>query len=294
MRQDCSGRYRCGVDTGLRASARWLADMQLAPRATGSFERALSHGGSVAAIARAALGGALLYLAGSVVDMEPLLRPVRGPRLTARDLDIIRWIGRYGVVTTAQVERHFFTGERAAYRRVRALLALGLLRRDMTFWKEPAVLRVTPAGARLVNLPVAPAELVLAEVRHGLAVVDLTERLLAASPGAHVLTERELRADDLRARRRDRDYRGYARIPDAVLVQPTGLKTAVELDLSSKRSVEVLRIIDAYEHMFTRDPECVGVAQVLWYVLPVDAARVRGCVRSKETDGYITVEEWRQ
>lgn len=242
----------------------------------------------------ALLGGVLLYLVACVVDMTSVLRPVRGPRLTARDLDIIRWIGRYGVVTTAQVERHFFTGERAAYRRVRALLALGLLRRDMTFWKEPAVLRVTPAGARLVNLPVAPAELVLAEVRHSLALVDLTEQLLAESSGAHVLTERELRADALRARRQDRDYTGYARIPDALLVQPTGLKTAVELDLTSKRTAEVLRMIDAYTHMFTRNPERLGVAQVLWYVLPADVARVRNCVAAKESDGYMTVRAWRR
>src|SRR5436190_8478207 len=103
----------------------------------------------------------------------------RGPQLTDRDVEILAWIGRHGVVTPAQVARHFFTrddgsvGQWAAYRRLRKLEELGLTREDRTFWREPNVLRLTTAGARLADIDVGPARLVLGELRHTLALVDL-------------------------------------------------------------------------------------------------------------------------
>ena len=102
-----------------------------------------------------------------------------GPSITARDIEIVSWIALHGLVTPEQVARHFFTrpsgevGQWAAYRRLRKLAQLELIRRDHTFWKQPQVLRVTPIGAKLVNVGVGPAKIVLAEIPHALAVVDL-------------------------------------------------------------------------------------------------------------------------
>ena len=89
-----------------------------------------------------------------------------GPQVTDRDIEILAWIGRHGVVTPAQVARHFFTrdggnvGQWAAYRRLRKLEEVELVRQDRTFWCEANVLRLTGAGARLADIDTGPARLV--------------------------------------------------------------------------------------------------------------------------------------
>ncbi len=123
-----------------------------------------------------------------------------GTHVTARDIEMLSWIGRHGMVTADQVAQHFFAraggtvGTRAAYRRLRKLEEERLVRRDVTFARWPAVIRVTGPGARVAEIDVDPARLVWAEVRHSLALVDLTEELLATNPGATLVTEREIRA----------------------------------------------------------------------------------------------------
>lgn len=67
-----------------------------------------------------------------------------GSQLTPRDLEILRWITRHGVVTAELVGRRFFWrpklstyGQWAAYRRLRARQTLGLLK-EKPFAHRPA------------------------------------------------------------------------------------------------------------------------------------------------------------
>src|SRR5712691_9484646 len=122
-------------------------------------------------------------------------RRPRGPQLTDRDLEILRWIARHGVVTAELVARRFFwrpkekrAGVWAAYRRLHALHELGLLITDKPFARSPAVLRVTREGARIADVGLRPAPLVLSELRHTLAVVSLGEFLVHEHPGAELVT----------------------------------------------------------------------------------------------------------
>src|SRR5713101_6459930 len=170
---------------------------------------------------------------GAVAGRRRRLPSRQGPQVTDRDVEILGWIGRHGVVTPAQVARHFFTrddgtvGLWAAYRRLRKLEELKLIRQDRTFWREANVLRLTGAGARLADIDVGPAKLVLAEVRHTLAVVDLVEALLANSPkGTELRTERELRIERRRELTDGARRPGRGRVPDALLIQPQGDKVA--------------------------------------------------------------------
>jgi hypothetical protein len=123
-------------------------------------------------------------------------RRARGPQLTERDIEILRWITRHGVVTAELVGRRFFwrdeqetCGRWAAYRRLAALRELGLVLSDAPFAREPAVLRVTREGARIADVGLYPAPLVLSQLRHSLAVVALAEFLLAQHGGAELVTE---------------------------------------------------------------------------------------------------------
>ncbi len=87
-------------------------------------------------------------------------------------------MARHGVVTAELVGRRFFWrpqendyGKWAAYRRLRALRELGLILSNKPLADRPAVLRVTREGARIADVGLRPAPLVLSELRHSLAVI---------------------------------------------------------------------------------------------------------------------------
>lgn len=211
--------------------------------------------------------------------------------VTPRDLDILRWIGRHGIVTAGQVQSRFFRGQRAAYRRIHALAAHGLVQRDPTHWKAPFVVRLTPVGARLAAIGLVPAALVLADVRHSLALVDLLEGLQHDYPDATIITEREVRADRLRALREGQPVRG-GRIPDGVLQLASGERIAIELDLTSKRAFAIKRVIDVYIAIHRTTPDDDGFSFVWWYVRPGTYARVAALIHDERVDDFITIREW--
>lgn len=194
-------------------------------------------------------------------------------------------------MTAAQLHRQFFAGQWATYRRVRALLALALVRRDPTYYREPFVLRLTAAGARLAAIGVGPPALVLAEVRHALALVDLTERLLTDYTDATLITEREYRAARLRALRAGIHDR-CGRIPDAIFHWESGARVALELDLTPKREREIRRLIEVYRALYSAAPGDDGFSAVWWYVLPSAAPHVSGIVHAAHADDIISVREW--
>ncbi len=216
------------------------------------------------------------------------------PVVTTRDEDIVRWITRHGLVTADQVEARFFGSPWAAYRRLRALERLKLIRRDLTHYRHPAVIRVTMQGAQLAAVGVGPARLVPHAVPHSLAVVDLTERVLRDHPGNTLITEREFRAAELRALREGTLTR-CPRIPDGILVlsRADGAeRVALELDLTPKRTREIKSVVDAYARMYDAYPDDEHVSAVWWWVLPATVERVRILVRTLGADDFITVKGW--
>lgn len=228
-------------------------------------------------------------------------RRARGPELTERDREIIRWVTRHGVVTPELVGRRFFWrsedgtyGKWAAYRRVRALQELGLLISNKPYADKPAVLRVTREGARLADVGLRPAPLVLSQLDHTIALVWLTEYLLAErkNRGAELVTERELRATRYREFREGKRSAERGRAADALLRIPTkgagaqGVKTvAIELDLSRKDRRAMERMI----HQYDEEP---GIAEVWWFVKPGRVDRTRELVRELRADNRIEVFEY--
>jgi hypothetical protein len=90
----------------------------------------------------------------------------RSPHLTDRDIDIIRWITRHGVVTADLVGRRFFWrpqlqtyGRRATYRRLNALCRLGLILDKREYGTPHNVVRTTRAGSRLADVAFVPLPL---------------------------------------------------------------------------------------------------------------------------------------
>jgi hypothetical protein len=224
-------------------------------------------------------------------------RRARGAQLTGRDEEIIRWITRHGVVTSELIGRRFFWrpdlkdyGRWAAYRRVRALRELGLILSDKPFADFPAALRVTREGARLADVGLRPAPLVLSELRHSIAVVALTEYLLRENAGAELTTERELRAQRYRELRAGAREPEEGRAADALLhiAADAGLSAtvALELDLSRKDRRAAERMIRQYDHEHDID-------KIWWYVMPGRIDRTRSIVRDLNAEDRIEVRTWR-
>jgi hypothetical protein len=205
---------------------------------------------------------------------------------------------RHGVVTAELVGRRFFWhqerndyGKWAAYRRLRALQDLGLVLSDKPYANEPAALRVTREGARIADVGLRPAPLVVSELRHSLAVVALGEYLLFDNPGAELTTERELRAQRYRDLREGKRKAEQGRAPDALLRIPTKgagaqgvMIVAVELDLTRKDRRAMERMIRQYDRE--------EVNRVWWYVTPARIERTRALVRELNADKRIEVREW--
>ena len=218
--------------------------------------------------------------------------------VTERDLEILAWVTRHGLVTVEQIASRFFptsSGLSAAFQRVRKLATASppLLRRDRTHYREPSVIRVTTHGARLANVgspgpTLGPARLILAEVHHSLGIVDLTEELLKAHPDAVLTTERERRAER-HAQKRSGQRKGTGRIPDAVLTLPAlGGKAeqsvAVELDRSPRTQRDIEAIVRAYNAERYTD--------VWWYVRPRRVAHVREVIQKLRASDFIEVRPW--
>jgi hypothetical protein len=226
----------------------------------------------------------------------PINWRARSPHLTERDIDIIRWITRHGVVTADLVGRRFFWrpqlqtyGRRATYRRLNALCRLGLILDKREYGTPHNVIRTTRAGSRLADVGIRPAPFVLSELQHTLSVVALGEYLLHANPGAELTTERELRVQRLRETLAGTREHGLGRVPDAVLrlrpnAQGASENIAVELDLTRKDQRAIEQIIRQYAYeKFDR---------VWWYVKPIRVERMQTIVRSLHADHRVEVRAW--
>jgi len=203
---------------------------------------------------------------------------------------MLSWIGRHGMVTADQVAQHFFSrdggtvGTRAAYRRLHKLEEERLVRRDVTFARWPAVIRVTGPGARVAEIDVDPARLVWAEVRHSLALVDLTEELLAQNPGARLVTEREIRALRFRELAEKTRRPGFGRIPDGILHLKDGRTVAVEIDLTAKRQRDVERILLGYKQE--------RYDKVWWFARPGLVPRLSDIMKKNRVDDLVDIRPW--
>jgi Replication-relaxation len=212
-------------------------------------------------------------------------------RVTPRDVDMLRWIGRHGIVTTDQIAQQFFRAPdqtvrtRAPWRRIQKLDDLGLLSRHRKFTDLPWVIRTTKAGAALADDGIEPANIVLSDLVHALALVTFVEKLRPAYRNAELFTERQLRGDRLRAIRAGRHEVGRGRIPDALLMFPEQRAVAIELDITEKSPSLYNKLLRAYGSD--------SYKKVWWYTINDHAAeKLRFLVRRLRLDDLIEVRVW--
>jgi hypothetical protein len=123
-------------------------------------------------------------------------RPRKGFRVTARDEEIVRWIGRLRMATAAQVAARFGLGRAVTYARLGGLLQLGLLEHVRIFHGEPGVYCATRPGLSVTGLELPPARIDIRSYAHDVYLSALVIDLEREFRPEQITTEREMRAMD--------------------------------------------------------------------------------------------------
>lgn len=195
-------------------------------------------------------------------------RSVRGFRLTPRDREMVRWIGRLRMATAGQVAERFGVGRAVGYARLGGLVKLGLLQHLRIFHATPGVYTATKIGLAAVDLDLPPARVDVRTYEHDLELSSLVIDLERKFGENQLTTEREMRSLDtpLAAPPRDRPRFavpltscrgqlqftpvGHARLhfPDCAVpgVGDEGSIIAVELERTAKGRARLRRILSAY------------------------------------------------
>jgi hypothetical protein len=210
--------------------------------------------------------------------------------VTGRDVEVLRWVGRHGVVSTEQIAKRFWPAGCAGWtvrRRLRQLAEARLVRERRPGWRLQSKLWLATArGLRLTGVALRPARLIGWRLNHDLALVDLSEQLLSEIAGSVWLTERELMVGGWRTSLKLR------RLPDGLLIQPDGRRFAVELEASRKQAERLRRIVSDYMPAL-RGPN--ALAGVIWYARPQLSAGVehlRTAVDSLGLSWAFEVRTW--
>ena len=116
--------------------------------------------------------------------------------MTARDKEMVRWIGRLRMAQAAQVGERFSLGRAVTYARLSGLVQLGLLEHTRVFHGAPGVYLATRAGLAAVDVELPPARIDLRTYAHDLQLSSLVIELEREFADERVITEREMRAAD--------------------------------------------------------------------------------------------------
>jgi hypothetical protein len=109
-----------------------------------------------------------------------------------RDLELVRYVGRHGVVRIGQVMVAMGAGRTVTYDRVAACVEAGLLERLELVRSEPGLLRATRDGLRYAGLGLPLATITPGAVDHWLRCASTAQLLGERFGHDRVLTEREV------------------------------------------------------------------------------------------------------
>lgn len=174
-------------------------------------------------------------------------------RLTARDLEILRWIGEQCAVRADQVARllarHAGPGlqtpgtlsESATHvwrTRMKRIGAIGEVR---GFYNEPSYIWLTARGLSLAGLDYRVLKPALTSLRHLYWCNEVRLYVFMRRPEAHWIPERTLRSEYTQAHAEQGKLQAPD-IPDALVETPNGV-VAVEVELTNKQQSRLVRLI---------------------------------------------------
>jgi hypothetical protein len=183
-------------------------------------------------------------------------RRVKGERQTIsfRDLQVLDFICRFGVVNRAAVSSWADTGRSVTLDRERRLREAGLIECHPPIGRSGPLLAVSACGLRLADRQeLGPARVSVWSANHSIACARVAAHLERA--GERVLSEREMLAEERLAGERcysaKRSYpeRGFHR-PDLyrfTLESGEPQEHVLEVELTAKAPERLVKIVDAWE-----------------------------------------------
>ncbi len=212
-----------------------------------------------------------------------------------RDHELIRFVGRHGVVSIAHVMTAMGAGRTATYRRVAACVDAGLLERLELVRSEPGLLRATRDGLRYAGLGLPVAVVSPGAVDHWLRCASTAQMLGEHFGHDRVLTEREIvLAEQIEERpvasaevgtlpsRAPRMHRA-----DLAVLTEAGT-IAVEVELTPKAPNRLQALLRAWRHAVGRGV----VAEVHYHCAPGQTRRaVERAVAKTHTEQFIAIGE---
>ena len=169
-----------------------------------------------------------------------------------RDQELVRFIGRHGLVAMRHMMAELGVGRTAAYRRVAACVAAGLLERLDLLSTEPGLLRASRDGLRYAGLGLPLAKVTPGAVDHMLRCTT-TAQLLGRHYGHDLVrSEREIVLAEQIAGRAvasadlgERQGRTRLHRPDLAILTDEGT-IAIEVELTPKAPRRLYALIRAW------------------------------------------------
>ena len=230
------------------------------------------------------------------VDAQIDSKAMRSAAVSGRDRDreLVRLVGRHGVLTVEQAMRAASVGRTATYRRVAALIEAGLLERLDLLRSQPSLLHATRDGLRYAGLGMPVAKVSPGSVDHWLRCATVALDLGERYGHDRVLTEREIIAkealEDRSLAKARLDSGGAVQRfhrADLAILTDEGV-IAVEVELTAKASRRLEALIRAWRREVGRG----GVSEVRYLCEPGQTLRlVERVVRKVQAGGFIQVEE---
>lgn len=213
----------------------------------------------------------------------------RSDQISKRDLEVLEFVARFGVVSRSAVATWARTGSSATRSRERRLRDAGLIEVRAGVWGEGKLLSCTRRGLAVSGRgELSPARFSLASVGHESAVAELAA--LFERDGERLLSEREILAREREAGERRFSAKlesGRFHRADLIRTDREGLPEAIEVELTPKGAERLDRLLRAWRRAVV-EKRLSGVA----YICP---PRTRGtverAVRRTRTESVIEVRE---
>lgn len=170
--------------------------------------------------------------------------------VTARDIEILKWIARCRFVTTDQVLKRFGLKRSKGFQRLQVLEVEGLVVRERMFHRMPGSARVTRKGLEMLGSEMPVPTISMQSFAHDQAVV--WEQISLELKGCETITEREMRYAE-RALGESYTVRippsqnagAITHMPDLAF-ETKGKWYAVEVELAPKNEARLISILSGY------------------------------------------------
>lgn len=173
---------------------------------------------------------------------------IPGIQITERDINIMHWVTCMGFADINQIATRFNMTRKAAYARLRKLVAHSLLKHERLLINKPGHYRITSKGAIFSGSDIQPIRHIsMGKYLHNKLITDLSLQLAKKYQGSRFISEREWRYQ--------KEYDGVGisgHLCDGVL-EYDGKCIAIELELTTKGRRRLSDILRFYAKEFAFD-----------------------------------------